>query len=111
MLSTKRTARLLAGALREFSRNTGWMSDANCKDMDTNLFFPELGVRISDLVKQTCATCTVNEECAWYANESNSTDGMFAGMSPNEREAWRRTNKIKLGMSKEDWEASRKVKA
>jgi WhiB family redox-sensing transcriptional regulator len=104
MPSSKSTARILLGVLRDFSRNTEWMSKANCKDMNTEMFFPQLGGNFSDFVKEVCLVCPVIEECAWYANESESTDGMFGGMSPNQRQEWRKRNSVKLGWSRADWE-------
>lgn len=85
-----------------------WMDQANCKNMDTNLFFIEDGARLDPFVKEVCAECPVIEECMWYANETSVIDGVFAGMARNARQTWRRDNKISIGQSKKEWEASRK---
>jgi WhiB family redox-sensing transcriptional regulator len=77
-----------------------WKNNANCKNMDTSMFFPELGGNITAFVKEVCALCTVIEDCLWYANETRSTDGVFGGMSSNDREMWRRQNRITLGESR-----------
>lgn len=77
-----------------------WKKNANCRNMDTALFFPELGGNIPQFVREVCAECTVIEECLWYANETHSTTGVFGGMSPSQREAWRSANKIQLGESR-----------
>lgn len=84
------------------------MDQANCKNMDTNLFFMEDGARIDPFVKEVCTECPVSEQCLWYANETSVVDGVFAGMARNGRQAWRRENKITIGQSKKEWEASRK---
>jgi WhiB family redox-sensing transcriptional regulator len=104
MPSSNNAVAILAGALRDFSRNTGWMSEANCKDMDVDIFFPKLGATFPKFVREVCLECPVIEECAWYANESSSVHGMFGGMSPGEREQWRKDNNVELGMSRADWE-------
>jgi len=105
-MSSRSNVAILAGALREFARNTGWMSEANCKDMDIELFFPTDGANMDPFVREVCFECPVIEDCAWYANESGSVDGFFAGMTPKERQAWRKKNNVMIGMSREDWENS-----
>jgi WhiB family redox-sensing transcriptional regulator len=82
-----------------------WVDEANCRDMDTNLFFPEDGMVVSKFVKELCGTCPVMEDCLWYANESSTDHGVFAGMSVKRRRDWRRKNKVILGMSKQEWES------
>jgi WhiB family redox-sensing transcriptional regulator len=84
-----------------------WLSQANCRNMDTELFFPKDGQNLSPFVKEVCAECPVQEKCFWYANESYSSMGIFAGTGARERQAWRTNNKVSLGMSKEDWEQSK----
>jgi WhiB family redox-sensing transcriptional regulator len=81
-----------------------WMHEANCKKMDADLFFPtEKGGGYSEFAKEVCATCPVVEPCLWYANETSAETGMFGGMSPPQRLAWRRKNKVTMGMSKHAW--------
>jgi WhiB family redox-sensing transcriptional regulator len=77
-----------------------WKNDANCKNMDTSMFFPGLGGMIPKFVKEVCSDCVVIEECLWYANETHSIHGVFGGMSPNQREDWRKTNRVSLGESR-----------
>lgn len=77
-----------------------WKNNANCRNMDTALFFPDLGGNIPQFVREVCWDCSVIEDCLWYANETHSTQGVFGGMSPSEREAWRSKNKIQLGESR-----------
>ena len=84
-----------------------WLEHANCKNMDTNLFFPQDGHNVLSFVHEVCAECPVSEECFWYANESSSDTGIFGGMSARKRQMWRTKNKVTLGMSKQDWEDSK----
>jgi WhiB family redox-sensing transcriptional regulator len=86
------------------SKATEWTSQANCKNMDIDLFFPGDGENYSSFVKEVCQECPVIEECLWYANETRSYDGYFGGMSPNARERWRVKNKITMGHSREQHE-------
>jgi WhiB family redox-sensing transcriptional regulator len=81
-----------------------WMNKANCKNMDVNIFFPELAATYDPFIREVCNSCPVIEKCLWYANETRADTGMFAAMSPSERQNWRRKNNVQLGMSKEDWD-------
>ena len=74
-----------------------WKQYANCAGMDTSLFFLELGQTVSKETQAACGSCTVSVECLWYANETHSSHGIFGGMSPNQREDWRKRYKIALG--------------
>lgn len=74
-----------------------WKKDANCLNMDTSLFFSELGSNVLPFVREVCDACPVIEECLWYANETGSDHGVFGGMTPTERRLWRRDNNIELG--------------
>lgn len=92
--------------IEDLKLNEEWMAQANCKDMDLDLFFPELGANYDPFVKEVCLACPVIEQCAWYANETSSESGMFGGMTPFERRTWRRKNKVILGQSRAEWEAA-----
>lgn len=81
-----------------------WVKDANCRNMDTELFFPGDGENYDPFVREVCQECPVIEECLWYSNETASHDGMFGGMTPRERGKWRAKTGISVGMSKSDWD-------
>jgi WhiB family redox-sensing transcriptional regulator len=81
-----------------------WMGKANCRNMDVEIFFPDVAASYNPFAREVCNDCPVSEQCLWYANETHADTGMFAGMSPTQRQNWRRDNKIELGMSKEAWE-------
>ena len=93
----------LQKTFRAVKNASWWMQDANCRNMDTELFF-STNNNYDPCVKEVCATCPVSDECLWYANETNSDHGMFGGLSPKQRQAWRKKNGVILGMSKSDWE-------
>lgn len=67
-----------------------WRAFAECKDMDTNLFFPVRGERIADEVRQACNSCPVSSECLAWAIESNQHFGVWGGASESERNRMRR---------------------
>lgn len=87
--------------------NKEWVKDANCLGMDTELFFPKLGGAVSPSIREVCRSCAVIDECTWYANEMSGDYGYMGGMSPTQRQAWRRRNKVVLGQSFDEWKASR----
>jgi len=93
--------------VHDITHNREWVAEANCKNMDTNLFFPKDGENYSAFVREVCFSCPVIEECTWYANETSAVYGLFGGMTPHEREAWRRNNKVILGKTKAEWENGR----
>lgn len=84
--------------LKDIGARESWVSKANCKNMDTELFFTEgTGSQYDPFIREVCAECPVIEECLWYANEMHADYGFFGGMSPEERRRWRRAGKILLG--------------
>ena len=84
-----------------------WLDQANCRNMDTEIFFPTDGENVSSFVKEVCNECPVTKECLWYANESYSTMGVFAGLGARARQDWRTKNKISLGMTEKEWEENK----
>lgn len=55
------------------------MAHANCKDADTEIFFPERGDSSSTDAKMLCLGCTVRKECKEYRRITNSSDGVWGG--------------------------------
>jgi len=96
--------------LKIMSEKMSWQDDANCRNMDTNIFFPELGQTLPAFVKEVCETCPVIEECFWYANETHCSEGYFGGMAARDRQRWRTEHGVELGMSRSQYESSRQVK-
>lgn len=70
-------------------RDTDWMQDAACKEMDTNLFFSH---RLADRRKarNACAKCPVIEDCLRYATERRINFGMWGGIYERHLRAYRR---------------------
>ena len=69
-------------------RNEEWRLEAVCRGLDTNIFFPELGVDIKHIhaIKAMCASCPVNVECLESAlNTEMDLYGFYGGKSARER--------------------------
>ena len=69
-------------------RNEEWRLEALCRGMDTNVFFPELGVDIKHIraIKEICGSCPVNVECLESAlNTEMDLYGFYGGKSARER--------------------------
>lgn len=80
-----------------------WMDDANCIDVDVNLFFPardkDTYKVIADQGKSYCfggakdfegktlPACPVRKDCLWYAVLTEKEHGIMGGMSHRERNA------------------------
>jgi WhiB family redox-sensing transcriptional regulator len=63
-----------------------WRADANCKDVDVNLFFPERGDGSTVMyAKQVCRGCTVRLQCLQFAVNNNETIGIWGGTSERQR--------------------------
>lgn len=70
-----------------------WHSEAACRGMDPEIFFPERGA--SDYqAKKTCRTCPVSEECA----ESGMREdyGIWGGDHQGERSKKKRQRRLEL---------------
>ena len=69
-------------------RNEEWRSQAECRGMDVNLFFPEQGVDIKHIhaIKEICRSCQVKVECLESAlNTEMDLYGFYGGKSARER--------------------------
>lgn len=70
---------------------TGWMDHAACKG-HTDLFFPATGsgnptAGYIEQARAICAGCTVQAECADYAQLIDARHGVWAGHTANELKA------------------------
>lgn len=62
-----------------------WMQHANCKNMDTNLFFADDGHQYVDFALDVCYSCDVRTECLNYAMRHHIDDGLWGGLTPTQR--------------------------
>jgi WhiB family redox-sensing transcriptional regulator len=78
-----------------------WTERAECRGYDPDLFFPvaqfKAGRPLSPIVraqvrqaKEMCAICPVRAECLQYALDENEPDGIWGGLTPDERRPLRR---------------------
>jgi WhiB family redox-sensing transcriptional regulator len=65
-----------------------WQDLAECRTLDTGLFFPERGGSTKE-AKAVCAGCIVSEDCLEYA-VVHERDGIWGGTSERERQRIRR---------------------
>jgi WhiB family redox-sensing transcriptional regulator len=67
-----------------------------CRDEDPELFFPVgtsgPAVNQAAQAKKVCGRCPVRKECLNWALETGQDDGIWGGMSEDERRALRRRN-------------------
>ena len=61
-----------------------WISRAACANQPTDLFFPE-DPEGSELAKAICGGCPVRAECIGYAVAIPSLDGIWGGLTRQER--------------------------
>ena len=66
-----------------------WKDQANCKNVDTNVFFPnDMGQIKPEKMTEAlhyCFSCPVKEQCLEYAINSNIQVGIWGGMSTRAR--------------------------
>lgn len=69
--------------------DSGWMAKANCKGVDTEIFFPKSkgkGIEVdSSQAKALCARCEVRKTCLAYAIAHSVPAGVWGGLTHAER--------------------------
>jgi WhiB family transcriptional regulator, redox-sensing transcriptional regulator len=63
-----------------------WQDRAACKDLPTEMFFPERGSH-PKAAQKVCRECHVRRECLDYAIKTGTDFGVFGGLVPNQRHA------------------------
>jgi WhiB family redox-sensing transcriptional regulator len=61
-----------------------WMTNANCKGVDVNVFHPRVGESVKPALG-LCGKCEVSKECLEFAIKFNITEGVWGGMAENPR--------------------------
>ncbi|MFI8966951.1 WhiB family transcriptional regulator [Streptomyces sp. NPDC053493] len=71
-----------------------WRHNAVCRDEDPELFFPigNTGLALLQIneAKAVCTRCPVIEQCLQWAMASGQDDGVWGGLSEDERRAMKR---------------------
>ena len=60
-----------------------WRDQAECLGMDVGLFFPTN--QVARAAKDACRRCPVRQECLEWALETDTTDGIWGGLSAKAR--------------------------
>lgn len=81
-----------------------WQEQANCKDMETSLFFPdyeateaprpsraELAIQVA-IAQGVCRDCLVRSECLEFGMRQEY--GIFGGLTPSQRDRLRTPRKV-----------------
>ena len=72
-----------------------WREMAACRDTDPDLFFPNgIGMASqvqSDRAKAVCHVCLVVDRCLSFALRSGQDEGIWGGLTPEERQQSRRS--------------------
>ncbi|MFJ4654193.1 WhiB family transcriptional regulator [Nocardia sp. NPDC088792] len=66
-----------------------WRGRAACARFDPETFFPRQG-RSSLPAKRICVSCNVREQCLDFALTHSQIFGIWGGMTPRERQQFRR---------------------
>ena len=66
-----------------------WRAEAACRNEDTNLFFPISDEGAAE-AKAICAVCPVRAECLDWSIATRQSDGVWGGLTENERRRVRR---------------------
>jgi len=72
-----------------------WISEAKCKGMDVNLFYPLTGESVPRVVRDTCENCPVKEQCAEWSIH-HEAHGYQGGLTPRQRQEIRQSRNIFL---------------
>ena len=63
-----------------------WQFQSACKTEQSDIFFSELASKVSK-AKAICQTCPVQSQCLAFALENNIEEGIFGGLTPDERKS------------------------
>lgn len=73
-----------------------WRDFALCAQADPDAFFPDSGGSTRN-AKKVCRMCDVRAECLQYALHHNIRDGIWGGLSEQERRVMRRSQEVASG--------------
>ncbi len=70
-------------------RDEEWRESALCKEVDPQIFFEETPGVKSTAAKSVCRRCDVQLDCLDYALNNSVNDGIWGGLSVNQRKRLR----------------------
>jgi WhiB family transcriptional regulator, redox-sensing transcriptional regulator len=71
------------------SRDMTWRADAACRNLDTDIFFPDSESDAAPAL-EVCASCPVRTQCLDWAIATRQHDGVWGGTTESERKRIRR---------------------
>lgn len=71
------------------SRDTTWRERAACRNLDTDMFFPDAEADAGQALA-VCAACPVRDACLDWAIATRQHDGIWGGTTESERKRIRR---------------------
>lgn len=71
-------------------RDADWRTEAMCAQTDPDIFFLDKGGDGGGIAKAFCKPCPVRYQCLRFAMEQGIDQGIFGGLSPNQRRKLRR---------------------
>ncbi|MBW3576631.1 MAG: WhiB family transcriptional regulator [Actinobacteria bacterium] len=82
---------------------TAWLDRAACRHEDPELFFPAgtsgtAGSQVA-AAKQVCARCPVRTPCLRFALSNGETDGIWGGLTEDERRALLRAERKRRALA------------
>ena len=66
-----------------------WRQRSACSGLDTEMFFPATDTE-AVAAQAVCATCPVRDQCLEWALATRQEDGVWGGLTDNERRRLRR---------------------
>lgn len=97
MIRVRGGAAIIGAARRacEAERAYDWLEEAKCGKSDPELFFPIDYKSGPDLLqveqaKRVCKGCPVKSDCLRWAVESGQADGVWGGLTPEERSIFKK---------------------
>lgn len=66
-----------------------WRQRSACSGLDTEMFFPASDAEAA-AAQAVCATCPVRDQCLEWALVTRQEDGVWGGLTDNERRRLRR---------------------
>lgn len=83
--------------MTDMDNRARWWSRAACASADPELFFPisHTGPAVRQVMraKAVCARCDIQRECLRYALDAGSIQGVWGGMTEDERRRLLRRNR------------------
>jgi WhiB family redox-sensing transcriptional regulator len=78
---------------KKSTSSESWMSEARCRDLNPDIFFPEDGSGVA-VAKAYCGECSVKGACLNYALDNHIDHGVWGGTSERQRRRLQRLRRI-----------------